>query len=439
MVLVAQRAAAIGLCSLASANIAILPVLGLDNGVGTRPPMGFLSWEKFRCNLDCENDPQNCISEQLYKEQATALIEGGFAAAGYNRVNIDDCWALPRRDKDGLLVADPSRFPSGIKGLADWMHERHLRLGLYSAMGEYTCSSPGGFPGLACNGSTVCPTAQRDVDTFVSWGIDGLKVDGCKHDDPLTMNLSYPLVGRYIAEAVARMKTQRPVLYSCSWGHYVERAGLPVPFRSLARHCNLWRNYLDVQDNWDSVAGIIEFFHSRYDYGLRRQSGDPSDFAAVAGPGSFNDADMLVIGNSLTTVEEETQMAMWSIFASPLYISTDLRTISNQSRAILLNPEAIAINQDVLGRQGSRVWQKADVQLWRRSLAGGAVAAVLYNSGNQLATEELALNSVGFAADTPVEAREVFGDKAATQHAGGSSIGLQVAPHGVRMFRLRAV
>eukprot|EP01043_Picozoa_sp_COSAG02_P012260 COSAG02_NODE_471_length_21662_cov_70.510040_12_plen_160_part_00 len=159
----------------------------------------------------------------------------------------------------------------------------------------------------------------------------------------------------------------------------------------------------------------------------------------MAAPGSFNDADMLVIGNSLTAVEEETQMAMWSIFASPLYISTDLRSISNESRAILLNPEAIAINQDILGRQGSRVWQRADVQLWRRSLSGGAVAAVLYNSGNRQATEQLALESVGFAADTAVEAREVFGDENITQHAGGSTIGLQVAPHGVRMFRLRAM
>jgi hypothetical protein len=318
-------------------------VPALDNGLARTPPMGFLSWARFTCTVDCDKFPEDCISERLYKEMADALVAGGFLAAGYDHVNVDDCWAAMDRDSDGRIRADPARFPSGLAALGDYLHARGLKFGLYTDIGTKTC---GGYPGLSGH-------FEEDARTFASWKIDMLKVDGCNPDADFAK--SYPAFGRVLNA------TGRPILYSCSWPAYLPDHGDNGTLRDIARHCNIWRNYDDIADSWESVADIVRFW-SRNRTDLMVQ---------VAGPGHFNDPDMLLIGNpGLSASEQRAQMSLWAIFAAPLLISVDLRRMPPESRDILLNPEVIAVNQDRLGLQG---WRADDGVFVRPTATGWAV------------------------------------------------------------------
>ncbi|KAL2309143.1 hypothetical protein Nmel_005326, partial [Mimus melanotis] len=147
-----------------------LPSAALENGLARTPPMGWMSWERFRCNVDCQADPRNCISEQLFFEMADRLAEDGWRELGYEYINIDDCWSAKQRDAAGQLAPDPKRFPSGIKALADYVHARGLKLGIYGDLGVFTC---GGYPG------TMLEHVKQDAQTFAAWGVDMLKLDGC--------------------------------------------------------------------------------------------------------------------------------------------------------------------------------------------------------------------------------------------------------------------
>eukprot|EP00038_Savillea_parva_P001408 m.103698 g.103698 ORF g.103698 m.103698 type:complete len:224 (+) comp10493_c0_seq1:110-781(+) len=148
-------------------------VLALDNGVGLTPLMGWMSWMRFRCNVACNQDPDNCISEHLIKSTADAMVANGWRDAGYRYVSIDDCWQADERLPNGTLVPNATRFPSGMKALGDYLHERNLSFGLYTAMGSTTC---GGYPAFGCPSVDNCTQARRDIDTMVGWGIDYLKV-----------------------------------------------------------------------------------------------------------------------------------------------------------------------------------------------------------------------------------------------------------------------
>eukprot|EP01105_Mastigella_eilhardi_P007781 TRINITY_DN1945_c0_g1_i4.p1 TRINITY_DN1945_c0_g1~~TRINITY_DN1945_c0_g1_i4.p1 ORF type:complete len:287 (+),score=37.97 TRINITY_DN1945_c0_g1_i4:108-863(+) len=223
--------------------------------------MGWLDWERFRCNVDCENDPDNCISEQLFTEMADRMVADGFLDAGYNLVNIDDCWASMERDAYGRLEADPDRFPHGIPWLAQYMHTRGLKLGIYGDYGNYTC---GGYPGSI-------DYLQIDAETFAFWGVDMLKLDGC-YADPASMDKGYPEMEKYLNA------TDRPIIYSCSWPYYQLLGLLPLNWDLIAENCNLWRLFDDIQDSWDSVSSIIQFV------------GDARDtLVPVAKPGAWND------------------------------------------------------------------------------------------------------------------------------------------------------
>ncbi|KAK7503869.1 hypothetical protein BaRGS_00004992 [Batillaria attramentaria] len=237
---------------------------GLDNGLARTPPMGWLSWQRYRCNTDCKNQPEECISESLYKAMADRMVSDGYRDAGYVYVNIDDCWPAKKRDANLSLVADPDRFPSGIKALADYVHAKGLKLGIYSDMGSETC---GGYPGSKFY-------MERDAQTFAAWGIDSLKLDGCYStiDD---FPIGYPIMGLELN------KTGRPILYSCSWPAYYTGKKLIPPYKDIAQNCNLWRNYDDIDDSFDSVTNIIQWFAQ-----------DKGNFTKVAGPGNWNDPDM---------------------------------------------------------------------------------------------------------------------------------------------------
>lgn len=303
----------------------------LDNGVGLTPAMGWLSWERYGCNTDCEKSPRTCISENLYLEQAQQLVLGGYREAGYRYVNIDDCWSEKERDSNGRIHEDPKRFPRGLNFLSREMHNMGLLLGIYSDIGTKTCA---GFPGLEGH-------FEQDAQSFADWEIDSIKVDCC-YSDSRDYNVTYPAFGK------ALNQTGRPILYACSWpygdtnSHHGEDPD--ILNHGISKSCNQWRNYYDIFDNWINVL-------SKIDYWTRNSSEDV--LVRAAGPGHFNDPDMLVIGNpGLSISEQQAQFCLWAIFAAPLLISADLTTMPQESANILLNKEVIAVNQDIMGRQG---------------------------------------------------------------------------------------
>ena len=318
------------------------------------PPMGWMSWEMFRCQTDCATHPDACINEALYKAQTDALVAGGFLKAGYNGIHIDDCWQQksPARDEGGKLIPDPQRFPSGMKALGDYMHDRSVKFALYTAESPHTCA---GYPASANN-------EQVDADTFAAWGVDYMKVDGC--GDASYYPAGYPAMGD------ALVATGRDIIYSCSWPAYLGSNESAKPYaKMIASRCNLWRNWADIQCSWSSLSSIIAHW------------GEYSEvLAEVAARGHWNDPDMLLIGNGCITDDEaRTQMALWSIFAAPLVMGNDLRNMTASEKAILLHEEVIAVNQDVLGIQGIRINVAANGgETWVRTINTGHAFA-LYN------------------------------------------------------------
>jgi hypothetical protein len=260
------------------------------------------------------------------------MLEHGYLEAGYEYVNIDDCWSAPKR-KNGKLVEDKSRFPHGLKKLSSTIHSWGLKLGLYGDIGTKTCV---GYPGFQGHFELDAMTLANDFE------IDSIKVDACNANES-DFNITYPAFG------AALNRTGRPILYSCSWPNdYYERHNHwedpDFLNHGIKQTCNTWRNYNDVFDSWEAVSKIVDFW---------ARSSPDDVLVRAAGRGGWNDPDMLVVGNpGLSLSEQQAQFSLWAIFAAPLMISTDLRTISKESRRILLNDDIIAVNQDPLGRQG---------------------------------------------------------------------------------------
>ncbi|XP_033218349.1 alpha-N-acetylgalactosaminidase-like [Belonocnema kinseyi] len=302
--------------------------------------MGWLAWERFRCNIDCKNDPENCISDQLFRKMADIMAEEGYADVGYEYVNIDDCWLEKNRGPNGELVADKERFPD-MKSLGDYIHSKDLKFGIYEDYGTKTC---GGYPGIIGH-------LEADAQLFASWGVDYVKLDGCNAEYK-DMDTGYPEFGLYLN------KTGRPMIYSCSWPDYQLYANMTPNWKSIINTCNLWRNFDDIQDSWDSVKSIIDWY------------GDKQDkIVPLAGPGHWNDPDMLIIGNfGLSYDQSKVQMALWAILAAPLLMSNDLRNIRPEYKAILQNKKIIAVDQDPLGIQGRRIRPDNSVEIWARPI-----------------------------------------------------------------------
>ncbi|XP_047210255.1 alpha-galactosidase A [Girardinichthys multiradiatus] len=326
-------------------------VEALDNGLALKPTMGWLHWERFMCNTDCDTDPDNCISERLYMQMADVMVKEGWKEAGYEYVCIDDCWPSLQRDAQGRLQADPKRFPGGIKKLADYVHSKGLKLGIYADVGEKTCA---GYPGSQ-------GYYETDAQTFADWDVDLLKFDGC--------NLKWTLIGEgYIKMSKALNKTGRSILYSCEWPLYEWPFQKPN-YTAIRETCNHWRNFNDVFDSWSSVKTILEWTASHQDIVV------PS-----AGPGGWNDPDMLVIGNfGLSHDQQESQMALWAIMAAPLLMSNDLRDICPRSKELLQNRRIIDISQDPLGKQGYRTSKGNSFEVWERPLSKNRLAVAVLN------------------------------------------------------------
>ncbi|XP_046375047.2 alpha-N-acetylgalactosaminidase-like isoform X2 [Haliotis rufescens] len=359
-------------------------VHGLNNGLARTPPMGFLSWERFRCNLDCKNDPENCVSEHLYKSIADVIVAEGYRDLGYEYVNIDDCWPAKTRDAAGRLQPDPNRFPSGMHNLSQYMHARGLKLGIYEDFGKRTCA---GYPGSEF-------FLRTDANTFAEWEIDLLKFDGC-NSDPKDMDIGYSTMSKFLN------LTTRPMLFSCEWPGYQRAVGIKPNYTAIKEHCNIWRNYDDIQDSWDSALKIIDY------YGENK-----GNFAGVAGPGGFNDPDELLVGDfGLSYDQQKVQFGMWAMMASPLFISTDLRKIKPEFKAILQNKRVIAINQDPLGAQATQLYKASTIQVWLKPLAvNGTLAVAILNTDNQGEPAKITLNpkQIGALSPNGVNITETF-------------------------------
>ncbi|XP_011770150.1 alpha-galactosidase A [Macaca nemestrina] len=324
----------------------------LDNGLARTPTMGWLHWERFMCNLDCQEEPDSCISEKLFMEMAELMVSDGWKDAGYEYLCIDDCWMAPQRDLEGRLQADPQRFPHGIRQLANYVHSKGLKLGIYADVGNKTCA---GFPGSF---------GYYDIDaqTFADWGVDLLKFDGCYCDS------LEKLADGYKHMSLALNRTGRSIVYSCEWPLYMWPFQKPN-YTEIRQHCNHWRNFADIDDSWKSIKSILDW-----------TSFNQERIVDVAGPGGWNDPDMLVIGNfGLSWNQQVTQMALWAIMAAPLFMSNDLRHISPQAKALLQDKDVIAINQDPLGKQGYQLRQGDNFEVWERPLSDLAWAVAMIN------------------------------------------------------------
>ena len=351
--------AALAFCGLLAARAAA------RNNLSATPPMGFLSWQVFRCDLaapgdDC-TDPATtrCVSEALYRGVADALVASGLAAAGYATVHLDDCWQAQTRDAKGALAFNATRFPSGGQALARYLHNRGLKFGFYTK-----------FTTVQCPGAVSFPPTQGfeavDAASFAAWEVDYLKADACGGYGDIDYARDYRALG------AALEATGREIEYSCSWPAYMGDDESAKPFGTfITDGCNGWRNWADVQCSWGSVSSIIDHW---------------GDFCGVlapwAGPGHWHDPDMLLAGAKCISIDEErTQMAIWCIVAAPLLMGNDPRNLTDESKAILLNPFAIAVSQDGLGQMGLRLQNSssAPLQTWFRGLADGGVAVALYN------------------------------------------------------------
>lgn len=387
----------------------------LDNGLALTPPMGWMAWERFRCNVDCESDPNDCISEKLFMEMADRIVTDGYKKLGYEFVCIDDCWMAKERSPDGQLQADAKRFPHGIKALADYIHSKGLKFGIYADFGSKTCE---GYPGSI-------DYLRKDMELFASWGADYLKLDGC-YARPAQMDVGYPQVTRFLNE------TGRKIVFSCSWPFYHVFEGLKPNYKEILKHCNLWRNYIDINDSWQVLNNIVDYY-----------AANQKELIAVAGPGHWNDPDQLLLGNfGLSFEQSRSQFALWAILASPLFMSNDLRNIESWAREILQNQEIIAVNQDKLGIQGKRVFRgtrkdgkfKQFTEVWTRHLSNGSIAVVLFNRRyDQPVKIEAPFELVGVPTPT-AKVRDLFAHKDLGNFNG--TFKARVNPSGVVMVTL---
>jgi alpha-galactosidase len=379
--------------TLALLLVTAVPAPAAD-GLALTPPMGWNSWNKFGCD----------VSEQLTKEAADALVSSGMKDAGYEYVAIDDCWQVSRA-ADGAIVADPERFPSGMRALADYVHEKGLKFGIYSDAGVGTCQNrPGSKDHEA-----------QDAKTYASWGVDYLKYDWC-NSDGLDQRDAYQKMSQALRAA------GRPIVFSiCEWG-----SSKPWTWAQGVGH--LWRTTGDIQDCWDcgkewggmGVTHIIDLMQ---------------DLHPWSGPGHWNDPDMLEVGNGgLSMAENRAHFSFWCLFAAPLMAGNDLRAMTSEVREVLTNSEAIAIDQDPLGMQGRKVKDDGPREVWVKPLADGSKAVIVFNRGNEGTGFGFDWQDIGLAPGTKASVRDIW--KKADVATTSGRYDAKVGPHDVALLRI---
>jgi len=376
------------LARLTPKKLPVPPMKGIPpNGLARTPPMGFSTWNHF----------ETAIDDGTIREIGDALVANGMRDAGYVYVNIDDGWQGTRDEQGNIRAND--KFPD-MHALAEYLHAHGLKLGMYTSPGPRSCA---GFEGSYGH-------EEQDARTFAAWGVDYLKYDWCSagliYDDA-----EMPAV--YLKMAQAIRATARPIVFSlCQYGRAdVWKWGADAGG-------NLWRTTGDIGDRWQ-VMSVIGFAQE--------------ELAPFAGPGHWNDPDMLEVGNGhMSTAEYRTHMSLWAMLAAPLIAGHDVRSAAPETTALLTNRDVIAIDQDLLGRPGHRAVERGPLEVWVRPLDGKRTAVALFNRGEAPATIETSLAELRI--DGPVGARDVWVQGSVEVPDG--RIAAEVEPHGVRLLLL---
>ena len=362
-------------------------------GVALTPPMGWNSWNRFGCN----------VNEAAIRAAADGMAASGMKDAGYQYVVIDGCWTAPR-DPAGKLRADPVKFPSGIQALADYVHSKGLKFGIYTATGFKDCA---GYP--SSRGYEF-----QDARQFAAWGVDYLKLDSCG-----TPSKVYPFASVTMREAL--LAAGRPILFSLCGGD--------EPWLWGARVGSLLRTANDIK------PVFFDPKHPKQPEAVLDILDDQAELYPYAGPGHWNDPDMLQVGNGMTEDEDRAHFSLWAILAAPLIAGNDLAHMSEATRAILTNREVIAIDQDPLGMQGRRVAKNGDSEVWVRELTGGSRAVALLNRSLTAHQIQVEWERLGYARSSPAEVRDIWAGKNYARVQG--KFGADVAGHGIVLLTVR--
>ena len=377
------------------------------------PPMGWNSWNSFGVN----------VSEQVLRGVADVMVASGLKEAGYSYIVIDDFWHGGRDTLTGMLYADPDKFPSGMKALGDYIHSKGLKFGIYSDAGTKTCGEMPGSYGYE----------EKDAQLFADWGVDYLKYDYCFCPDFVSANNDYRMaIDRYKAMGDALKATGRPIIYSiCEWGPR-------SPWlwgKEVGGH--LWRTSYDVYDMWDSPRNEMS------PIGIMASIDALANLARFAGPGGWNDPDMLVVGLNNTgnikgggcnEIEYRSQMSMWCMVSAPLMIGSDIRNMDESTRNILLNKDIIAIDQDELGKQGFRVFRKDGLEAWQKPLSGDRVAIAYLNRNSWDGTLSASWEDLELDSDLRYSVYDVWEHEEVNHKEGMLSASLK--PHECQVFLL---
>jgi alpha-galactosidase len=376
--------------------LAAIGASALDNGLSLTPAMGYNTWNAWHDQID----------EAVVKKTAELMVSSGLASAGYKYLVIDDAWSKRFRDH-GRVVANPKKFPSGMKNMSEYLHSKGLLFGMYSDAGALTCL---GFPGSRGN-------ELVDAQTFADWGVDFLKYDNC------WAPAADWVVSRYEAMRDALNATDRPILFSmCDWG-------VADPWLGWGKEVgNSWRTTEDIAPNWPSVLANLD---------------NTVGLAKYAGPGGWNDPDILEVGNGdLTLNEQRSHFALWALLKAPLMVGADLSKLPAEGYQILLAKEVIAVNQDKLGVAGDLVWKEGPAEVYAAPLEGGARAVVFFNRhviGTQYPISNVTVewSALGLNASCKCTVRDLFARKDLGTFS--RSLTLPVDIHDARMVVLKHV
>ena len=365
------------------------------------PPMGWNTWNKFSCN----------VSEELIRAAADAMVKSGMKDAGYQYIVIDDCWQVDR-DKDGNIQPDQQRFPNGMKAVGDYIHSQGLKFGIYSDAGYKTCAGRLGSLGHE----------YQDAMRYASWGVDYLKEDWC-NTTTQDAKAAYTLMRK------ALDMTGRPIVLSiCEWG------GRQPWLWGKEVGGNLWRTTGDIQDRWE---GKKEWHPGACcNYGVLAIVDLQEGIESYAGPGHWNDPDMLEVGNGgLTDEENKSHFSLWAMLAAPLMAGNDLRNMRPEIHHILTNKEVIAIDQDALGIEGKPVRKDGDTEVFSRPIVGGNRAVLLLNRG--ASEKEISVNwdDLGYPDHVTAAVRDLWQHKDLGKFTGKFSA--TVPSHGVVMLTIK--